>query len=45
VLVNGGIDGVRIQAHFIASQQVSIPGLHAEGSATTQVHGSANGET
>jgi hypothetical protein len=44
VLINGGIDGVRIQAHFIASHQVAIPWLNAEGRATTQVHGCAKGK-
>jgi hypothetical protein len=44
VLINGGIDRVRIQAHFIASHQVAIPWLNAEGCATTQVHGCAKGK-
>jgi hypothetical protein len=44
MLINGGIDRVRIQAHFIASHQVSIPWLNAEGRATTHVHGRAKGK-
>jgi predicted DNA-binding protein (UPF0251 family) len=44
MLINGGIDGIRIQAHFIASHQVAIPGLNAERRATTQVHRCAKGK-
>jgi len=44
VLINGGIDGIRIQAHFIASHQVSIPWLNAEDRASTHLHGNAKGK-
>jgi len=44
VFINGGIDGVRIQAHFIASHQVSIPWLNAQDRAATHMHGCTKGK-
>jgi hypothetical protein len=45
VIIDGRIHGVRIQTHFIASQQISIPRLDTQSPATTHVQGNAKDET